>query len=77
MTPTDDVLKLSESCKLQITPMGTCGIRTKGSNRRHWYGTGQKPFESQVNEWEISKNSIVRELGMFCVPEKRGGLVLI
>ena len=43
----------------------------------HQCGTGQKPSEGQVNEWEISKNSIVRELRIFYVPEKKGGLVLI
>ena len=46
----DDVLKLSVSCRLQITPMGTCGIRTEGPNRRHRCDTDQKPSESQVNK---------------------------
>ena len=54
--------------------MGTSGIRTNGPNRRR---TSQKPSECQVSEWEISKNSIMRELEISCVFEKRGGLVLI
>ena len=65
------------SCRPQNASMGTCGTRTNGPNRRHWCGTCQKPFEGQVSEWEISKNSIMRELEIFCVPEERGGLVLI
>ena len=60
----DDVLKPSVSCRLQTTPMGTYGIRTGGPIRRHWCGTSQKPSEGQVSEWEISKNSIVKELGI-------------
>ena len=40
-----------------------------------WYQL--KPSESQVSEWEISINSLVRELGIFYVPEKSGDLVLI
>ena len=63
----DDVLKSSMSCRLQTTPMGTCGIRINGPNRRHQCSIGQRPSECQVSEWEISKNSIVRELGIFCV----------
>ena len=57
--------------------MGTCGTRTKGPNRMHQCGIGRKPSEGQVSGWEISKNSIVRELGIFYVLEKREGLVLI
>ena len=33
--------------------------------------------KGQVSEWEISKNSMVRELGIFCVPRRRGDLMLI
>ena len=73
----DDVLKSSVSYGLQSTSTGTCGLRTNGPNRRHWCGTGQEPSECQVSEWEISKNSIVRELRIFCVPKERRGLVLI
>ena len=73
----DDALKTSVSCRLQITPMSTCGVRTNWPNRRHQCGTRQEPSEDQVNEWEIFKNSIVRELGIFSLPEKSGGLVLI
>ena len=73
----NDVLKSSVSCRLQTTPMGTYGIRTNGPNKKHRCGTSQGPSEGQVSEWEISKKFIVRELGIFCIPEKSGGLVLI
>ena len=46
----DDVLKSSVSCRLQITPMGTYGIRIEGPNRRHRCGTNQEPFEGQVSK---------------------------
>ena len=77
MAPTDDVLKSLVSCRFQITPMGTCGRRTNGPNRRNQCGIGQEPSKGQVSEWEISKNSIVRELGISCEPVKGKGLVLI
>ena len=73
----DDMLKLSVSCRLQSTPICTCGIRTNGPNRRHRCGTGQEPSKGQVSEREISKNSIVRELRIFRIPKERGGLVHI
>ena len=73
----DDVLKSSMSCRLQVMSMSTCGIKTQGPNRRHLWGTSQEPSEGQVSEWEISKNSIVRELEIFCILEKRGGLMFI
>ena len=73
----DDMLKSSVSYRLQVTSMGTYVTRTNGPNRRHWCSIGQEPFESQVSEYKISKKSIVKELGIFCVPVKSGGMVLI
>ena len=75
--PTDDELKSSMSCGLQITSMGTCEIRMKEPNKRHRCDTSREPSEGQVREWEISKNFVVRELGIFCVPQESEGLVLI
>ena len=46
----DDVLKSSVSCRLRITPMGTCETRIRGPRRRHLCDTGQKPSESQISE---------------------------
>ena len=64
-------------CWLQIALMGTCGTRAQGPNKRHWHGTSERPSEGQVSESEISKNSIVRELGIFFVPKEKGGQMLI
>ena len=46
----DDVPKSLVSCRLRITPMGICGIRTVRPNRRHQCDTGQQPSKSQVNQ---------------------------
>ena len=64
-------------CWLQIALMGTCGTRAQGPNKRHRHGTNERPSEGQVSESKISKNSIVRELGIFCVLEEKGGQMLI
>ena len=57
--------------------MGTCGTRAQGPNKRHRHGTNERPSEGQVSESKISKNSIVRELGIFYVLEEKGGQMLI
>ena len=73
-------LMMCENCQwvvgsksLQWVPVN----KNKWPNRRDRCGTREKPSECQVSKWEISINSLVRELGIFCVPEKSGGLVLI
>ena len=48
--PTNDVQKLLVSYRLQITPMGICGVRTNGPKRRHRCGTTLEPSEGQVSE---------------------------
>ena len=45
----DDVLKSLVSYRLQITPMGTYGAKTKGPNRKHRCDTSQKPSK-EVSE---------------------------
>ena len=35
----DDLLKSSVSCRLQVTRMNTCGVKTQGPNKKHRCGT--------------------------------------
>ena len=46
----DDVLKLSVSCRLQVTLMNTCGVKTQEPNRRHQCGINQEPSECQISK---------------------------
>ena len=46
----DDVLKLSISCRPQVTPMNICGVKTRGPNKRHRCGIDQEPSKGQVSE---------------------------
>lgn len=73
-----NVLRSLVSCRFQNAPMDTCRTRTNKPKRRHQCGIGQEPSESQVREWEIFKNSIVRELEIiFCISGKRVSVAYI